>query len=142
MANLVYNRGKFEISNGAIDLDTSDLRVLLVQSSYTELATHNVVADIVASELSVVGYARQALANKTATEDDVNGFAYLDADDVVFTSLAAGQTIGGAVVFRHTGADATAPLLAFYDLTNTPTNGGNFTLQWASPANGGVLKLA
>lgn len=139
MANLIYNRGIYEVMNlGA--LATADLRLLLVTSAYTADKDHNFVADVVASELTVGGYARQTLANKTLTEDDTNDFAYLDADDVLFSSLVAGETIGGAILFRHTGADATAPVIAFYDLTNTPTNGGNFTVQWNTPANGGVLK--
>lgn len=139
MANLVYNRGIFEVMNlGA--LSTADLRVMLVQSTYTENKDHNVVADVVAHELSVAGYARVALTTKTLTEDDTNDFAYLDADDVAFGALTAGQTIGGAVLFRHTGSDATAPVIAYYDLINTPTNGGTFTVQWNTPANGGVLK--
>jgi hypothetical protein len=144
VANGVYNRGKYQLATGAINLATADLRVLLVKSTYALDADHNFVADVVAgaSEISVAGYARQALANKTVTEDDTNDFAYLDADDVVFAALVAGQTVGGAVLFVHTGVDATAVVLGFYDLTDTPTNGGDITVQWATPANGGVLKAA
>lgn len=147
MANLVYNKGLEELAKALTDLDGSDLRVLLVQSTYTANKDHLFVDDGSANdpqshELSVSGYARQALANEAVTRDDTNDFAYMDADDTVFTGLAAGQTIGGAIVFRHTGVDTTAPLIAFYDLPDTPTNGGNITLQWATPANGGVLKLA
>jgi hypothetical protein len=67
--------------------------------------------------------------------------AYLDADDVVFPAIAAGETIGGAVLYRDAGSDATSPNLTFYDFTDTPTNGGAPTIQWALPANGGVIKM-
>jgi len=140
MANMVYTRGKFKVLSDA--LLTADLRVLLVQSTYVEDAAHNVVADVVAFELSVGSYARQALVGVTVTEDDSGLFGYLDANDVAWNPLNTGQTIGGAIVFVHTGNDATAPLLAYFDLTNTPTNNGNFSLQWAVVANGGVLKVA
>jgi hypothetical protein len=147
MANGVYNRGKREVANGGIDLDTSDLRVLLVKDTYTFNADHQTVDDGSANdpqshEVSVAGYARFALTSKAVTEDDVNDFAYLDADDALFSALAAGQTVGGAVLFKHTGLDTTAVLLAFYDLTDTLTNGGDISVVWNTPALGGVLKLA
>ena len=147
MANGVYNKGLEELAQATTDLQGADLRLLLVKSSYTFNKDHLTVDDGSANdpashEVAVSGYARQALANEVVTRDDTNDFTYLDADDVVFTALAAGETIGGAVLFRHTGVDTTAPLIAFYDLVDTATNGGNVTVQWNTPANGGVLKLA
>lgn len=142
MANVVTNKFKYEVMIGDANLDASDLRVLLLTSAGTITADTNFVSDIVANELSVVGYARQALANETVTEDDANDFAYLDADDAAFGALSAGETIGWAALFRHTGADATAPVYAGYDVTDTPTNGSTITIQWAAPASGGVLKAA
>lgn len=147
MANLVYNRGKEAIAKGEIDLDTSDLRVMLVKSTYVENADHLTVDDGSANdpashEITVAGYARGALAGKVVTRDDTNDFAYLDGTDQLFAALAAGETIGGAVLYRHSGVDSGNILLSYYDLANTPTNGGDVTVQWATPANGGVLKLA
>lgn len=148
MANGVYNRGKYQLALAAVNLDTADLRVMLVNATYTFDNNHNFIdnagaSDPIDHEISVGGYARQALANTTVTEDDTNDFAYLDADDSVFTSLVAGQTIGGAILFDQAGgADTARVVIAFYDLTDTATNGGNVTVQWATPANGGVLKLA
>jgi hypothetical protein len=148
MANGVYNRGKFLLSTAGLNLDTADLRLMLVNSTYTFDNNHNFIdnsgaGDPIDHEISVVGYARQALANTTVTEDDTNDFAYLDADDVVFTALTAGQTIGGAILFDQAGgADTARAVIAFYDLVDTATNGGNVTIQWATPANGGVLRLS
>jgi len=141
MANGVYNRGLFEIANAVADLDAADLRVLLLNSGYTFSKAHNVVADVVANEISVAGYARQTLANKVVVEDDTNNRAYLDADDSVFPSMAAGQTIGGAAIFRHTGSDATAALIVFVDVADVATAGTAFTLTWAAPGSGGILYL-
>lgn len=148
MANGVYNRGKYVLATAALNLATADLRVMLVNTGYTFDNNHNFIdnsgaGDPIDQEISVGGYARQALANETVTEDDTNDFAYLDADDAVFTALVAGQTIGGAILFDQAGgADTARVVIAFYDLTDTATNGGNVTIQWATPANGGVLKLA
>lgn len=147
MANGVYNKGKAEIAKALTDLDGSTLKVLLVNSTYTfdadtDFVDNGGAADPIDKEISVSGYARQTLTTKVVTQDNTNDFAYLDADDTVFTALVAGQTIGGAVLFRDSGSDATSPLLAFYDLTDTPTNGGNVTIQWAAAAAGCILKLA
>lgn len=142
MANGVYNRGLYLLMTAAANLASADVRVLLVKNTYTFAKTHNFVADVIAGslEISVASYARQTLTGKSVTEDDTNGFAYFDANDVTFAGLAAGQTIGGAVVFLHTGSDATAQVLFFYDLPDTPTS-GDFVIQWATPANGGLARL-
>lgn len=142
MADLVYNKGLEEIAKALTDLDGSTLKVLLLKSSYVANKDHGFVSDIVADELSAGGYVRGTLATKVVTRDDVNDFAYLDADDQAFGALATGQTIGGAALVRDTGLDATSPLIAFYDLTDTPTNGSTITVVWNTPANGAVLKLS
>ncbi len=139
MADLVTTKGCFEILNGAADLDASDLRMAFIKTTAPTKET-NFMDGI--TEVTVSGYARQTLAGETVTEDDTNDFAYLDATDPVFSALAAGETVIGAVLFRHTGSDATAPVYAFYDFTDTPTNGGDITIQFATPANGGALKGA
>ena len=143
MANLVYNRGKRDIAKAIIDLDGGTLTVALMKSAYTANADDQTMGGISANELSVGGYARQTLAGRSIVEDDVNDFAYLTGTNVTFAALAAGQTIGGAVlVDTTTGVDATSPLIAFYDTIDTATTGVDFVVVWATVANGNVLKLA
>lgn len=152
MANLVYNRGKFII--GTVDATGTTWRVMLVSTGYVADQDHNFVNANSSSgslgepkvyEISVAGYSRQNLT-LTAFEDDTNEFAGLDGSDSTFTALTAGQTVGGAVIYRYsssggTTGDSGQDLLAFYDVTDTPTNGGDITIQWASTSAGGVLKL-
>lgn len=148
MANIVYNRGKYVV--GTADIDGSTFRLMLVTTGYTENQDHNLVDDGTTSdplsyEIGVGGYSRQSIG-LAAFEDDTNDFAGLDASDAVFTSLATGATVGGAVLYRYstsggTTSDTGQELISFYDLTDTPTNGGNFTITWASTSAGGVLKL-
>lgn len=137
----VFNKGLYELAEALSDLGSADLRVLLVRETYTFAATHNVVSDVVAHELSVSSYARHTLTGETVVEDDTNHRAYLDANDATFSGLGTGQTIAGAVLFRHTGSDATAPVIAFIPITSTPTN-GDFTIRWPAPSAGGILYLA
>lgn len=155
MANFVYNYGKFLLANGGLNLISDNVALLLVANTYeasaaTEvLADANTVHEIASYELTtgtVSGYARYALTSKSVAETDdagtSNGFAYFKAANVTFTSLGTGNTVGGAVLFRQGADNNASPLIAFYDVVNTPTNGGDITIQWASDANGGVLKLA
>jgi hypothetical protein len=142
MADFVFTRGCYEIFNGTAVPGTADFRALLLDTDYTQDKNDNVLDDLDSDEISVSGYSRQALANETLTEDDTNDRVYMDADDVTFSSLAAGQTVGWGILYRHTGNDATAPTISAYDVTNTPTNGGNIVIQWTAPGSGGVLYLA
>lgn len=143
MANVVTNKCKYELFTGDANLDAADLRMLLLKSSSVS-ATTNFISDLTpaSNELTVSGYARLALTSETVVEDDTNNFAYLDADDAAFGTLASGETITWAVLYRHTGSDATAPVYAGYDVTDTPTNGSTVTIVFNTPANGGVLKGA
>jgi hypothetical protein len=129
---------------------SSAFRLMLVTTAYAENMNHNTVDDGTTSdplsyEISVGGYARQNVT-LTAFEDDTNDFAGLDSPDKTFSALAAGQTVGGAVLYRYstsgdTTADTGQDLLSFYDVTDTPTNGGDISIVWASTSAGGTLRL-
>lgn len=155
MANFVYNQGKFLLANGSLNVLTDNIALLLVANSYegsaavAVLADANTVHEISAYELTtgtVSGYARYALTSKSVSETDdgatTNGFAFFKAANVTFSSLGTGNTVGGCILFRQGANNNASPLLAFYDVVDTPTNGGDITIQWASDGNGGVLKLA
>lgn len=151
MANLVYNRGKFITGQINLAATSIDLMLMLVTTGYTSDDGHNLVDDGTTNdpksyEISVGGYSRQALASRALFEDDTNDFAGLDASDVTFSALAAGATIGWGILYRYstsggTTSDTGQDLLAAYNVTATPTNGGDITIQWASTSAGGVLKL-
>jgi hypothetical protein len=139
MADLVTNKCKFELFTGDANLDAADLRVGLIKTTAPTPDT-NFRADV--TELTVGGYSPQALAGESVTEDDTNDFAYLDATDPVFSALVAGETIIFAFLYRHVTVAGDSPVYACYDVTDTPTNGGDVTIQFATPANGGALKGA
>ncbi len=155
MANFVYNFGKFLLANGDLNLLSDNVALLLVANSYEGsntvafLADANNVHEIVSHVITtgtVSGYEHVALTNKSISETDdggtTNGFAFLSAANVTFSTLGTGNTVGGAVLFRQGANNNASPLIAFYDVTDTPTNGGDITIQFANTVNGGVLKLA
>src|SRR5262245_52225479 len=144
----VYNRAKFKLINGTLDLDaaTPEIRILLLKSSAPAFnPDHNVVNDLVpgTNEVSVAGYSRKTLASVSVTEDDTSDFAKVAAADVTFATLATGQTIGAAVVYKRAAAgsdvDANDEVIAHYSLgAGTPTNGGDVVIQWNA---GGFLQV-
>jgi len=145
-----YQRGSFNLSLYDLTNTSTPLRMMLVTTDYTYDADHDTVDDGTTSdpasyEIGVGGYSRQDLANVARFVDDTNDFAGLDADNVTFSSLSAGATIGAAVVFRYstsgTTSDTGQELLGDYPVTATPTNGGDITIQLAATSDGGLYKL-
>jgi len=141
MASGAYNQLLTLCATGSLNWASDTIRVMLVSSAYTYDPDHSTVADVSASEIAPSGYARQTLGSKTATIDTGANVLPLDAADSAFGALGSGATIGGAVVFKRVGGSdaSTDPLIAFADLTDTPTNGASITVAW--DANG-IVRLA
>lgn len=141
MANVVYNAGKKYLLNGAVDCDTDTLKVMLVTSSYTPDQDAHAFRSDVTNEVSGTGYTTggAALTNKSVTQDNTNNKAYLDADDLVWTTATI--TARGAVIYKARGGAATADeLLCYIDFTTDKTStAANFTIQWAAT---GIIELA
>jgi hypothetical protein len=153
MADFVYNRGKFMLGQGRVT-SSAVVQIMLVTTCYEDLANtidndfvdDGTTVDPKSYELSVGGYARSTLQGLTLVEDDTLEWAFFDATDETFSSLAAGETVGGAVAYIYsttggTTSDTGMELLSFFDLTNTPCNGGDISVQWASTTSGGFLRL-
>jgi hypothetical protein len=144
LADAATNKYKFKLAHGDIVPGTTDIRMGLLKTfaGTTNVPDINFIADMEAhadfAELTgASGYARVALTSVTATEDDTNDWALLDAADVSFGALGAGDTIVGYFLFIQTGSDATASVLQMGSLTSTPTNGGTVSVTTAS----GITKL-
>lgn len=136
MAN-VYNKGKFELSEGgSVDWSADTIKMALVTSTYTYSVDHD-FADEITGELTGGNYARVTMTNTGPTEDDTNDQVNFTGQNEVFSALelAAGQP-AAAIILKDTGTPATSPLLAHIVLTDPPApNGGNYqinmpTLGW------------
>lgn len=128
MANALYDPGREGFLDGSIDWDTDDIRVMLVLSSYAFSAAHRFVADLG----SVDNGRSAALGGKTVT----NGVA--DANDASLAATAASAS-GSLVIFKNTGADATARVIAFIDtatgLPFTPAAAQTVNIAWDNGVN-------
>jgi hypothetical protein len=128
MANALFSLGREGFLDGSIDWDTGDQRVMLVKSTYTFDDTDKFLSD-----LGAVDNGRSAaLGTKTVTQ----GVA--DAADTTITATSA-VACNALIVFQHTGADATARLIAYIDtatgLPVTPAASGVVNVAWDNGAN-------
>lgn len=121
MASALYPSFKQLLLGGDIDLAADDIRAVLVDTAdYTYSAAHDFLDDVAVGARVTVS---PALASKTITA------GVFDAADVTFTA-ATGDSVEAIVLYKHTGSDATASLIAYIDGVSVTPNGGNIVAQW------------
>lgn len=140
MADVVYNSFKRDIMNGALDLDTDTIKVMLVTSAYAPDQDNHTKRSDVTNEVSGTGYSAggQAIANPSVTVDNVDNEGVFDGDDVTWASSTI--TARGAVLYKSRGGAATADeLLCYFDFgSDKSSSNGNFTISWNSE---GIINL-
>jgi hypothetical protein len=129
MADAIFPKAKKRAMGAGLDLLNADVRVMLVKSTYAYDAADEFVAD-----LGAVDNGRSAaLAGKALGDDGT-----FDADDSTLNA-GAGDPCNALVIFLHTGADATARLIAYLDsvvgLPFTPEGGQACPIVWSNGAN-------
>lgn len=133
MANKFYVQGLIGLITGAIDLDTDDIRAILIDSAdYTFSQSHDNLDDVAAAARVATAAVSAEVVNVIDTED-----AIFDCDDILFSSVT-GDSVEAFILYKHTGTESTSRLICYIDtvtsgLPVTP-NGGNITIQ--IPANG------
>lgn len=143
MANVYNNAKELFLNSNTLDLDDggATYTVLLLQSSESYDPDDVYVADL-ANEISVSGYSRQTLSGRVVAQDDTNDRADFSGNNVTFTALVAGQTIGAAVIFKFVTNDSDSLLVCYHDLTNTATDGSNVQVRWDSGGSSGdIIRL-
>ncbi len=146
MADIMFNTGKLKIANhndaDTVNLLSDTIEVMLVDSTYVGNADDDFVDDGGATdpeskEISVTGYVpgfgnsgRKALAGRTITTDDVNDRAEFNANDVTWSSLGSGATIGSIILYKKGASDALSQLIGKFDIADLATNGSDITAQW------------
>lgn len=136
MASLVYNEFKHGTMQGEYDLDEgqADVRMLMAMTNTTaDTENDGIVFVANFTTLDEHGTAgRKTLANQTCTKDDANDRAEFDADDVVYTALAAGaRAVQGLLLYRFVSADSDSPVICWAEFaTNKNPDGSDFTVTW------------
>jgi hypothetical protein len=128
MANVLYDTGREGILDTTIPM-TGDIRVMLVPSTYSFVASHRYISD-----MGVTDNGRTtSLQNKTYTS------GVFDADNISLTATSS-QACSALVLFYNTGDDTTARLIAFVDspslgLPVTPSVGQTVQILWDTGSN-------
>lgn len=131
MSSGMFDAARQAIGRGQIAWESADIRVLLVKDTYSFDPTHSFVADLVAHELGATDYARKTTTGRIVGPSSPT---YFLMDDVLWVGLggASNQVIGGAVVYLHTGSDATARLICFIDTPDQLTQDQDTYLAFAT----------
>jgi hypothetical protein len=125
------------VTTGGLDLDTSEIRIRLVTSSYTFSAAHT-LWDNGANDATDPSYNEVAATGNYATggiqlENPVVTTSNVDYDDVVWSALTA--TFRAAIgVGIGTFGGVVNPVLFYILLDSTPADivstGSNYTISW------------
>jgi hypothetical protein len=157
MASGFYNQGLVDVTDGTTDLDTDTLKLMLVDTGYTFDPDHDVVdngannaTDPSFNELVATNYtggysgAGRKTVTITSGVNDTNNRADFAIADLTWTALGGGvnDTIGGAILIKENTNDTDSRLIAFFDLTDTPTNGSDVTLDFNALGSGGNIRFA
>ena len=124
--------------NAPVDFNNDSIALLLLKSTAdpaTNVGTWEDVADAVASSAEVTGtnYARKDLAGVTVTLS--GGTVTVDASDpTAYAQDASGfDDARYAILYKKATADASAPVIAYYDFgSNKGNTTGSLTLQFSS----------
>lgn len=140
MADVIFNSFKKEIMDGTIDLDTDNIKVMLVTSAYTpDQDAHTRISDVT-NEVAGTGYTAggQTLAGVTMSQDNTDNEGVFDATDTTWSTATI--SAAAAVLYKDTGTPSTSPLIAYFDFGATKSSSGaDFTIQWGAE---GILNLA
>ena len=156
MASGLYQSAVADMLDGTMNIDTDTVKLMLVDNTYTYdpdtvFVDEAGASDIIDAEISVTGYtggfggagrktvaiALQANNTNNRVDIELNGGA-----DLTWTALGAGATIEAAVLIKEITNDAASPCIAYFDISNVVTNGGDVTLQMTSLASGGNIRFA
>ena len=142
----IYNNFKELVMEGIYDLSSGgDAIKVTLHTAYTpNIDTHLLfgTAGVSSTEYgSGSGYTAggKTLASQDVIQNDTDDRGEFDGADVTWTSLGplSPATPSDAIMWDDTPSAPVDPLIAYWELGVTATNGGNYTLQWG--ANGIIL---
>ena len=133
---LLYDAGIALLMGGGFDMGTGALYACLVSSSYTPNGgTDATMADIAAYRLGT----DVALSGRSVST--VSNVRVLVPSDSTFTAVGTGATIAGVVLYAKGANDAGSTPIAFCNVTDAATTGGDVTVPWRTEIDGGVYGI-
>lgn len=139
----IYNNFKEQVLLGAFNLGNGGhtINMILVNDYTPDIDAHAAYADVSAKEYGTAGNytaGGQAITGQSVTQDDANDRAVWDATDVLFTALGPLSPVTPSHCILYDDSHASDLLICYWALGTTPTNGGNYTLQFGAA---GIMTL-
>lgn len=143
----IYNNFKELVMEGVYNLATGGHTLkMTLHTGYTpDIDAHGVWADAGVSSTeygTANGYTAGGvtLSGQDVTQDNTNNLGKFDATDVTWTSLGplSPNTPSHTILWDDTPTSPADPLIAYWELGTTATNGGNYTLQFGAD---GIITL-
>lgn len=135
----IYNNFKEQVMEGIFDLSSGgDTIKLTLHNGYTpNIDTHTIWANVSATEYGTgTGYTANGmnLASQDVVQNNTLDQGEFDAADVTWTALGAlsPATPSDCILTDDTPTTPADPLIAYWELGTTATNGGNYTIQWGA----------
>lgn len=142
----LYRTFKAALFSGDHDLSSGgDALQVTLHTAYTPSQAHAVFADVSGTEYgSGVGYTSggKLLGSQTVAIDTSAHRGEMDGADVAWTALGplTPATPSDAILWNNTPtAPLTDPLIGYWELGTTATNGGDYTLQWSTSPSAIIL---
>lgn len=128
MSSVLYPKyGEAILGAGGIDLATDTIKILFYDGTYG--SGNQYVSDLTGTDI----IARSgALSGKTITG------GIFDANDITLTAVS-GAAFGHVILYKDTGADASSPLIAIFDVATFTPTGGDVNVVWNAS---GIYKVA
>lgn len=122
MASYWFNEGLEEVQKGTVVWGTGTYKARLVSSVPARTITSMTGVTAIGTD--------QTLGSLSIVKDDTNNQVKFKAANPTWTALAAGSTVAAVVVYKFVTDDAGSIPLCVHDVTDTPTNGGDITIDW------------
>jgi hypothetical protein len=131
----IYNNFKEQVMEGVFNLASGEdtLQIILVSGHTPDIDAHDEYADVSGDEYGTGdGYTAggETLTGQDVTQDNANDRGIFDADDVTWSSLGALAPATPSHCILYDGTPAGDPLICYWELGSTATNGGDYTLQF------------
>ena len=138
----IYNTFKERVMEGVYDLSTTNdvVKVILVGSYTPNIDTDLTYGGVSGSEYNAgSGYMSggAVVTGTNVTQDDANDRGAFDGTDTTFSSLGPLTPTHPSYAIMYDDTPAGDPLIAYWEVSGTAPNGGDWTLQWG--ANGIIL---
>ena len=132
---VVYNHFKDEIPQARMNLATDVIKLILVSGYTPDIDNHTVYADVSAQEYGAgLGYTvgGETLGGQSVTKDAPNDRSVFNANDVTWSTLGplSPAIPSHCIMFDDTPTAPDDPLMFYWEIGVTATNGGDYTIQW------------